>query len=171
MRRGRNKYTVWELAKKLVWHNLYQLLSEGTDDSNVGVELSVDDGHQLGGHLGRDGDGALDRVLALVRSLDGVDDGHDLLPVGQETGAGREDGLDIQDLDGASVFEVVTLGEDLGVLAEVLGDALESLHDVVLVDGVQTLVAGNAGLDEDLSRLLLALLDLQLLRDLLQEQK
>lgn len=85
------------------------------------VDLSVDDGHQLGVDLGGDGDSTLDRVLALVGSLDGVDNRQDLLPVGQETGAGGEDVLDIQDLDGPGVLKVVTLGQDLGVLAEVLG--------------------------------------------------
>ena len=132
------------------------------------MKLSVDDGNDLGVDLGGDGDDTLDRVLALVGSLDGVDDGHDLLSVGQEAGAGRENVLDIEDLDGARVLEVVTLRQDLRVLAEVLGDALEGLHDVVLVDGVETFVAGETRLDEDFSRLLLALLNLQLLGDLLE---
>ncbi len=92
-----------------------EALGEGANDTHVGVNLGVEDGHQLDGHLGGDGERNVQRLLGLNESLDGEDDGHDGLPHPQETGGGGLGGVEVEDFEGAGVLERATFGQHLRV--------------------------------------------------------
>ena len=72
-----------------------QLLGEWADDSNMGMDFGIDDRHQLSTDLGGDGNSTFGGLLALVRSLDGVNDGNDFFAVAQESSAGWVQSLNV----------------------------------------------------------------------------
>ena len=140
-----------------------ELGGEGRDDSKVGLELDVDDGHELGLQLSRDELVLL--LLGLGGALDGDNDGDAPLDVDRETSIARAETLDVDGLEGGGVVEVLLLVQELGVGLDLFGELLDAPEDLVLVEVHVILKVKHTLLEEELGGLGLPGLDPELLGD------